>query len=470
MSEMLLLGAGASVEAGVPGAYAMTQAMLDHFRRAATMSLSDDDRKSGHILSFVVGGLLFEAGKNNQDPLKLGVNIEDLFNAVQLLAERNSLEAAPFVGSWHAMVDEFDKASPSSSNTHRLNDLVYKSVVREFKDAFRELPQGHDRDQIDRNLASYVKRAIESASKGRSFSGSSESIGKAVESYLKQAVAKWSQRLQSASPSSSHSLDREVKELIDQRFAKPGNGEVFHQLNESMIEILKDLVWIEDPAKVAYLQPILNLLGRQNRLVVVTLNYDNGIELMAESRGVRCDSGLDSWSAAGDFDFSGDGLSLLKLHGSIDWTWAKGVRTQERLMPHSEISKIEASEVKRSFLHPAVIFGQRNKLTAEGPFLDLLRAFRDDLARSEILTVVGYSFRDPHINVYISQWLNADRGHRIRIACGPGFEAEATDYMSRLKLLRTHSPGQVTILPKYAGEALNELYGSMAGDSATETS
>src|SRR4051794_30038485 len=120
MTEMLLLGAGASVDAGVPSAYDMTKAIADQFRSDPLL------KQHARVVSFVIGGLLFEAGKSGQDPLTAGVNVEDLFNAVQLLAERHTLEAAPFVGSWHAMVDEFDRAPPSRSDTRSLGKIIYR--------------------------------------------------------------------------------------------------------------------------------------------------------------------------------------------------------------------------------------------------------------------------------------------------------------------------------------------------------
>ena len=89
---MLLLGAGASSAAGVPAAYEMT--------RAITAKVEERGHPTfAHILHFVTGGLLFQAGVRNQDPFR-GVDVEDLFSAVLLLADRRDLEAAPFIGSW----------------------------------------------------------------------------------------------------------------------------------------------------------------------------------------------------------------------------------------------------------------------------------------------------------------------------------------------------------------------------------
>ena len=103
MSEMILLGAGASACAGVPGAFEMSSRMLSLLRANVRFQMH------AHALSFVAGGLLFEAGRNNANPLEPAINVEDLFNAVQLLAERGSLEAAPFIGSWHPFIDELDR-------------------------------------------------------------------------------------------------------------------------------------------------------------------------------------------------------------------------------------------------------------------------------------------------------------------------------------------------------------------------
>lgn len=54
---MLLLGAGASVEAGVPDAYKMTEAIAAGFRADPASG------RHARVISFVISGLLFEAGE-----------------------------------------------------------------------------------------------------------------------------------------------------------------------------------------------------------------------------------------------------------------------------------------------------------------------------------------------------------------------------------------------------------------------
>ena len=109
MKEMILLGAGASVEAGIPDSYDMTKRILEAFKTNPEFKLY------ARVVSFVAGGLLFQNGIRGLNPLEIGVNVEELFNAIDLLANRNTLEAAPFVGSWHSMIDEFDKIAPPRS-------------------------------------------------------------------------------------------------------------------------------------------------------------------------------------------------------------------------------------------------------------------------------------------------------------------------------------------------------------------
>jgi len=80
------------------------------------------------------------------------------------------------------------------------------------------------------------------------------------------------------------------------------------------------IVWISLPSKVEYLYPLINLARNQGKLVISTLNYDNTIELATEPNNFNCNTGIDYRSKTGNFDTCGDGLHLLKLHGSVDWT------------------------------------------------------------------------------------------------------------------------------------------------------
>ena len=68
--HIILLGAGASMDAGIPAAYPMTNKMI---QRLSEYSYS---RREANVLTYVVGGLLFNYGKQGVNPISSGVNIE----------------------------------------------------------------------------------------------------------------------------------------------------------------------------------------------------------------------------------------------------------------------------------------------------------------------------------------------------------------------------------------------------------
>ena len=85
---------------------------------------------------------------------------------------------------------------------------------------------------------------------------------------------------------------------------------------------------------------------------------------------------------------------------------------------------------------------------------------------AQTLTVVGYSFRDPHINVYISQWLNTDANRVLRVINGPNFNpqmiysSDTPTYVHELLQFAVANPTRVQILGEYAGDGLKSLYGA----------
>lgn len=369
------------------------------------------------VLSLALGGLLFQSGARGLFPVDAPVDVEAVFRAVQLLAERSTLEVAPFVSSWIVAVNDLDRGAPRIGTLHRFFENLVRSA--------------------------------------------------------------------SGEPFRVSMAEAELRSFIEAHLPGSGRGTVFAQTAQHMITALRRIVWITDPNTVEYLSPILRLLDAQRRLVIVTLNCDNTIELMAAHHGIDCITGIDEWSRGATFYLDGDGLYLLKLHGSINWELVSNQTSEGRPMPHSvirrrsfeemsssmedlekahteawrrqdyeELSRISAL-LQRFEYPPTVIFGGRNKLTAEGPYLDLLRAFREELSQISLLTVIGYSFRGPHVNEYVTRWLNVDPGNRMRVINGKEFWNRPTEYA---QLLKERVPDRVEEIRCHAGEALKGLW------------
>src|SRR5215216_7428160 len=80
MKDVVLLGAGASADAEVPTAFELTERIL--------CELTEDSRRA---LNSVCERLTENWG---------GLDVERVFSAVELLAERERLEITPFVDRW----------------------------------------------------------------------------------------------------------------------------------------------------------------------------------------------------------------------------------------------------------------------------------------------------------------------------------------------------------------------------------
>jgi hypothetical protein len=448
MSEMLLLGAGASKEADVPDTYGMTSKIADFFRQDPGLE------RHARVISFVIGGLLFQQGIKGEDPLEASVNVEELFNAVQLLAGRNSLEAAPFVGSWHPMVQDFDRVRSPSPQLGRLYRMIYEGVTKEILSALPPSPPAFAESDIDRELGQTIKTTVDSMVKGRGSYSSSTKVGRRIGDYVMRITKEWMDRLRLRTPQGGYAFEQEFRNAVEGMKDRPGEGEIFSQTAELMIRALANIVWIDRGERVQHLAPLSNLVAAQKQVTIATLNYDNGIELLAQTAGISTTTGIDDWSKGGSFIPRSIGIFLLKLHGSIDWALIRNQRSDERPMPHSVIQQVTPAKIKEAGFRPAVIFGQRNKLTAEGPFLDLLRAFQQELSRSSLLTVVGYSFRDDHVNEYISQWLNQSKERRLRVI-SPQFDHSSSPYAQQLIRFGV---GRLEIIRECAGPGLAKLY------------
>jgi SIR2-like domain len=104
-------------------------------------------------------------------------------------------------------------------------------------------------------------------------------------------------------------------------------------------------------------------------------------------------------------------VRLLKLHGSIDWKRSGDAVVYEEVHPGDRYQ-------------PAIIIGAGNKLRHFGPYLDLYSTFRDSLRQARFLVVIGYSFRDEHINYAIESWASGDgpSGRNLTLFLGPADE------------------------------------------------
>jgi hypothetical protein len=230
-----------------------------------------------------------------------------------------------------------------------------------------------------------------------------------------------------------------------------------------MINGLRDL--LQTTGDLAYLAPIVEAARRKNGLTVATLNYDTSLEQAAEAAGMAAYTGIESWIKHRHWEWPDYGLRLLKLHGSIDWCW----QTSPPERGHLPLRKVEPTTLPFSDQRaPALVFGQRGKLREDGPFLALLTEFERLLEDGDRLIVVGYSFRDGHVNEVIRRWTAADISRTIVIVDPDfpnnmprldGFRYELVRHLNPPAFPNQPPPVErVSVIRQTAAAALAELF------------
>jgi|GEM_PF-6015696 len=155
-----------------------------------------------------------------------------------------------------------------------------------------------------------------------------------------------------------------------------------------------------DTARVEYLNPLLEVLRRERSLCVATLNYDNSVEMICDQSGVPVltPGPNDAPTSLNAPPY----VELLHLHGAAAWTLAtySGAAVAGRMSIITTQSVEPDGSVYESHV-PGLLFGGHNKLRADGPWLSLLMRFQEVLRGATRIVIVGYSFRDDHINALL---------------------------------------------------------------------
>jgi hypothetical protein len=207
-------------------------------------------------------------------------------------------------------------------------------------------------------------------------------------------------------------LEHDIKALTQ---TKARSSSVYEELMLQLTSSLRTLVDIPDAERTRYLNPLFDLAAAQGGdMTIATLNYDRSVEMCGELLGRPVNTGIEEWIKTGRFTNT-DGIRLLKLHGSIEWRLVSTIYGRDGVLGATRVTADPTEDVVNARTQPAVVFGQRGKLRAAGPFLELLAEFDRALALADHLLVVGYSFRDEHVNEYIRRWLNADSAHLITV-------------------------------------------------------
>lgn len=329
--------------ASVDAGLLATAGLADKIIGIANQGDSLDKDDAVRALNAAYSGMIGYQGTHGENPLER-VNIETLISAVRLLANRDTHEVAPFVASWSSSLSDFKATDISDFPARKLLEAIGRSIGN---------PVG--------NLSELSR------------------ITKAVADIARESV-------------------------------KPDLNKPFSDAERFILRKLIDL--LGRPTKLDYLKPLLELAKNQPQGAdVITLNYDLTVEMAAEQGGVQVNTAIESWRPGRPLDFpSKEGvLNLVKVHGSLNW---RRKPPEDKFFPHVSARGMEEVELfsqddssRHDARLPWIVVGDRDKLGTDGPTLALNFAAREALQRANHLAVVGYSFRDPHINSLVRDWL-----------------------------------------------------------------
>lgn len=207
-------------------------------------------------------------------------------------------------------------------------------------------------------------------------------------------------------------LEREFERGV-RAVTEASNSDLFEQLETAMLDALVKILRV-DEGRVSYLEPMIRAESLQ---AIATLNYDLAVEKACAQAGLTVDSGLDTWDGGYDWTWVSPpaDVRLLKLHGSLDYVLGPSSEDGMRVPGDSLHNFGEDRQGTLVNGEPAMVFGAGSKLRSDGPFLAMLVEFDRLLADTQWLTIVGYSFRDDHINAALTRWLNSNGARRLSV-------------------------------------------------------
>lgn len=120
----VLLGAGASRDAGLPLTAELAEKIVDKANQPRRRSFDPAVPDFVRAINAVYGGMVGHSGTRGRNPLD-AVNIETLISAVRLLKHRDDHEVAPFVAAWSPFVAQFGSTElPGQAVRDLANNIV----------------------------------------------------------------------------------------------------------------------------------------------------------------------------------------------------------------------------------------------------------------------------------------------------------------------------------------------------------
>lgn len=221
-----------------------------------------------------------------------------------------------------------------------------------------------------------------------------------------------------------------AEELGAKDYAQPNLGKLC-ALARAYIADMVHQELEKPPATVGHLHAIVDACRKLDSVHLATLNHDMVLERALEAAGVAVADGFsageagvrpwaDEWSSAA--------ISLMKLHGSIDWwgytyasaPWRRWITSQVDRRTDAFHAKHPDVRGTPFDMRPIFLTGTFDKiLRYEGwVFPDQHARFHECLYGAQTVISVGYGFRDKAVNSRVIGWMARGLDNRL-VVCDP---------------------------------------------------
>jgi hypothetical protein len=182
------------------------------------------------------------------------------------------------------------------------------------------------------------------------------------------------------------------------------------QLAQATNTYIHDVVCarLRNQVDTGYLDSLAECLKSWGRVTIVTLNHDCLLDDKLKAAGIDLQDGFREdvdgvrvWAPYQILD-KGKPIKLVKLHGSVGWSWLQRDRIVSGFHPNC---------------NPIVLIGTTTKSSDYPRFIysDMMRAFDFALRESDHLLVCGYGFMDTIVNEKLREWTCLNKKCRISV-------------------------------------------------------
>lgn len=226
--------------------------------------------------------------------------------------------------------------------------------------------------------------------------------------------------------------DIDIETLVEQLGRRASKGDHGAQRLWQLIYGLAPL-WLQTPppSQLEYLQWLSAFIPHKGRLEIFSLNHDCCLEVALQCAGVRFTTGFSPRWSPQTFKSGNYEVDLYKLHGSTSWLdadtkekWFESPPehlSYKRMMQFEEVNiwdyewaaggyngtTVDKYAAMNLLKQPrGIIFAHTQKVKMWEPFYTLWTAFKKALETKLLFVVIGYSWRDRHINEAFKQHMH----------------------------------------------------------------